>query len=261
MLKSKGLEKQAAELEAIAAWMPHQRPIVPVGERPEEVVPGRGEFVGKGKIEIVDDLAAPGNKKVVSGGVLSEDEKKVFEHLVTLVDYYNKVSGSMKSEVWKRIEDVQKRGVRPVVVPEYRKLTPQEVKDKFRASMHLASIQSRLASLGYDALAHRVGENALRVIEATVQDIHQIMSIEALHERSGDHKEFEENIKKLAEMHEDAAKIIREFDREYISKVMNKKDLSEEEAVKETVRMIREADGKVSAKVMELERAMKFKKP
>lgn len=279
MLKSKGFVEQAAELESIAAWMPQLRAPSPGRREPEDVVPDKSKLVGE--VDVAKDLVT--GKLVVTppekdkdGEVsdsykkLSPDEKKKHKELTNLVNYYySGASNERKQDILNRIEEVRKSKYITQVTPEYKTQTapeyigriPQSELGKFHALSRLATVHSKLSSMGYDSLANRIRGNFFRLMEAAIKDLHQIMSIEALHERSGDHKEFEENIKKLAEMHEDAAKVVREFDREYISKVMNKKDLSEEEAVKETVQMIREADGKVSAKVMELERLMKFKKP
>jgi hypothetical protein len=258
-LRDRGMGDKAALVEKIATGMferwdvgrrPGLPPMHPRVKEPTEIAPtGQKQFAQKGELVEELDTSGAGNHRYILYGIkkpmtmdeLDDAVKKGY--LAT--EYFNEQFQSAKDPNSKKFFKTM--------------LDKSLAYSRAKAAAHLESLSTLMFNKGYEAISHRLKKAAQDVSMEVKRLIekHEIPSLELLHEKSGSPEQFEQTVQKLVSAYEDAAKIIKEFDKKYIEKVMNpllKKEFDSDGASRETMQLVRKSDSEIDSKMREISR-------
>lgn len=232
VLTDRGFNKEAAMVMEAVEWMPPRPPTY----RPPEPTP-LGTAWDKSK-DTYTELDPTGKGQHRSVKPLAEIQKNIGVMTPEEIEY----------ELHSNTDPAVKKYLRDFV-----SVVRQVNIDRLASVAKLSSLGAALTEKGYDTLGRRLFEAAGR-LSAQIKgspDKHATPSIEAVFEISKSAKDFEDSVKKLGQMYEDISKLIAEFDKEYLDKIMHpldRKEISDEEAKSRTIEMIRGTDLKVDSK-------------
>lgn len=247
-LESNGLKKEASGIkEALidfGDWDIKRRPGVMRREGPRqdprEVPIGKEEALQKGEYYIDVDNRT-GEEKLKLWGyqkVMTLDElKQAIEDGVLSSSYFLSQMQAAKD-------------------PESKRFFKQmfEKSEKMRgkkAAKKLASISHVLGEKGYESLAHRIETLSEKLgSKDDVVEKHKILSLESIYEESKNVKDFQENLDHLISVYDTILSQMKSFRKDYKAKVLDKlakNEMSEEDALKKSVDMVRAADRAVHA--------------
>jgi len=262
-MKKRRLDKVADELLNIKEAIGELGPIVPEGihrrrgllrrspdKEPHEVVPGDLGQKGFEKGDIYTELG-PGTEtqklwgtpkhKVRTIQRFIDDQKSGIlqaEHL--LEDYVNESDPNKKALYYENLKKV---------LSNYKAM-----------GSRLSYVKEALDKKGYETLAKRVGLICDLIWRgASMEEKHELPSIEAVYEKSSSPGEFDENLKKLVKVYEYLAMMVKKFESEYKSKVIDRASLekdSEKDITEKTVDLVRKSDHAIYAKVNSMLREM-----
>lgn len=120
-----------------------------------------------------------------------------------------------------------------------------------------AYISERLEKCGYTLLVKKFNDAVgdYKKMAAESEEVHEIPSVEQTYEKSKSPKDFGKEIKKLIGVHDKIVDLVKKFDDEYETEVLDKidsKKLSEADAVKKTVQLVEKVDNKSDSEIDKL---------
>lgn len=242
-LESKGLKKEASGIkEALidfGDWDIKRRPGVFRREGPRQdprEVP-LGKEVGIEKGEFYTEIDPHTGKETIEmwgmpRAMTLDELREAIEKGLLSTSYFLKQFQSAKDEKSKKF---------------YKNLLNM-AQEQQRKSMHkkLASISERLNDKGYESLSRRISNLSLKLSSKDdVVEKHKILSLESIYEESKNVKDFQENLDHLISMYDTILAKVKDFRKDYKAKILDKlakNEISEQEALKKSVDMVRAAD-------------------